>query len=660
MTTPTNPLPISRRRVLRGGALVTAGWLSGAFGWLSVSDKALAQAAAAAGGGLTNWAMKTLANKAGNYVADLVWGQVMDMFGLPSAKGGGESAKLDQISAQLEHINRTLETIQSTLEDLQGKLDVVSNQITTHMSEENFKTHVNALNRLWGSSSDNDVPSLGALLSATRAGEQADVAGFARVIDQEVQQHMNGVYDALATSAGTNRSLLEQWTNLLIAKLYRPKAPDYANLERAYELLESYFLQGLGAQLKGVALRAARFGYKSGLDPAAATAKARTAFLNSYREEAERFLWSTEHLVFALTSIQSDADIHNGPLRIFRRADVLTKGVDALLAGQGDNVAVLFSGTYGRILCRASDQVQPGSKPGSTRINGAEVPGTLSRHPSGIPWAEFGPPIDSYPVLLPPSKALLKIVRVRAPYMTFPQLSKTLPNESPRTLPMDCCVNTETFEATTQRSANAVPAAGYVDRSRLAKVPGLAMPAYKIESAGNGMRGSPAVTPGTTSGLKQTVSIQVRTPAGWAGEPAMKHSFRQPFFMMSEESRGEKLTLVVRGALMDFVTQAFDPMPQMNNNLTLSLDGDDGSSVPIFKSTGTPVDRWDRANGFTVTAAIENRVFVNAQAGVKYDLVSNIVTKMRAPDGRGTAVGITESLSLAVDLAIIRPLVGDF
>jgi hypothetical protein len=52
---------------------------------------------------------------------------------------------------------------------------------------------------------------------------------------------------------------------------------------------------------------------------------------------------------------------------------------------------------------------------------------------------------------------------------------------------------------------------------------------------------------------------------------------------------------------------------------------------------------------------------LNAQPGVKYDLVSSYLTKIRWPGGAAAPlVEIREALALTLDVGILRPLVGDF
>jgi hypothetical protein len=651
---------ISRRSILRGGILVTAGYATGTLGWFTSCGQAFAQAQL--GSSLASWAFNTLADHAKQKAGDMLWSTVMGFLGMGES---GDDPQLDKISSQLESINQTLLNLQESVKTLENDFKEGKEEIKAVTSGVAYKAHVDALDRLFGSSEDGpERVSLAGLLAAKRAGQPPNTKALVVAIDREAQKHIDGIYDTMAKPAvATNAPLLEQWANFLIAKLHRPQGqPDFERLVPAYAVLEGYFLQGLSAQLKGVALRAARLGLNGGADAASANSKARAAFMGTYREEADRFLWATERLVFALTSIHSDGDMANGPLEIFRRADVVTNGLGSILSGQTGDLQSLFSGTYGRVLCRATDPIEAGSKPGTVRINGGEQPGAMPRHFSGIAWPEFGPLSAGYLPLLPARQSQLKIVRVRRPFLPWPEPTRVLPAGSPMTTPANGYVDLTTFETTRQRSASTVNAGGYVDRRRVS--PGTTLPAavHTVDHAPDGMSAVEikALTPGRIAGLQgnppslELVSV-IKMRKAFSEDPSLEQTFRQPLFVVS---RDEQLTLVVHGYLFDLADESFDRMPETNNTLTLTFNGSDGSSVPIYTSTGSEVDVWPRAPGFSVSARIDNRVNVRVKPEVKYDLVAKFLTKVRVRIA--TVVGINERLKLSLDLGLIRPPVPDF
>ncbi len=646
---------VSRNGFLRRVAAAAAVGALGAPLFPGGTDPAVAQDLEVS---LATWALGTLGSHAKSYAGDQLWGGVMDALGLG---GGGGDPQLAQISAQLSTINQTLVTIEDNLTALKQQLNIAQNTITTHISEEPFKRHVNALNRLFGSADDQDTLSLGALINAARNGETVERTAFVQRIDATVQEHIDGIHDTMATTVAGDVSLLQQWADLLISQLHNPQGqPNIDGLPRAYALLESYFLQGLGAQLKGVALRAARFGLQPGTDAVAATARARAGFVATYRFEADRFVWATERLVFALASMQSMSDMMYGPIVILRRVDVLTNGMAALLAGQGDTLEALFGGTYGRIVCRAADRIEP-SRPGFVLIDGREYAGAVPAHASGVAWADFAPTDGSYPKLLAPEDSQVRIVRSRTAFMPYPRLSQSLTPDDPRTTPAHGMVDVATFESTFTATPTAVHAAGFVDTTHLRLYEPLPAASHTIDRSDQGLssqvvdmaqRGLGSF-PASVSSVSQAVLVNAEFQGG-SLQPVLKQTFRQPLFIAPTD---EQLTVFVHGYFFVTLVQAFDTMPEINEGITLTLQGSDGSSVALADSTGSPADVWQRANGFSASAPLASRPSIVTKPNVKYDLVSTYTTSARTGQDRSA---INERLSLNLEVAIVRPPLSSF
>jgi hypothetical protein len=626
--------------------------------------------------GISLWAMKNLsgrgsafAKKAGDLAFDRVLtqvgiptpdaalGEVLKLIGLGgSAAGSVESQKLDAIKLQLDAMNRTLLKVADRIADLQRQLDIAVQKIKVHVSEEDLKRHVNAIDRLFGASGRGTGPqaSLMSLMASAKQGQRVDVAAFRGAVDSNVQSHIDGIGDALTTKVGSNNSLLEQWAGLVVLQTPRegPVSDDERGkkLLQGYRLLESYFTQALGAQFKGLVLRAAAYGAAGVGD---GLGRARREFYETLRTELDLYLTCVERLMLCQLPYSASHLWPTG-MQILRRADVLNAGLLGAWNSQAADLQGLFGGSFGRILLEENDTVcagcfvAPGSQPGLVRVGGAQSPEVAASVPDvlvetrNVKWLlEAEPPYFK----VDPDPQRVRVVRIRQPIVRPggpPNMAGMAPTAPPPAnvnfwpiLPID-----PTSLDQASGPAPAVFRAGaYLDgrrvltgirfQSQLSGIPNkivqtaspfstFANEAYRTVTflrPGLGMPGTygPAYT------NKFTFRIELGRNLFRGGPFVFKQIARTPLCTTDEP---DKLALFVSGGISVVLagTVAGDPPCKIGQRVAISIVGDNGTSVPLYDSTRSPIDATDRPPDFKALAAIDAIAPFETERGVKYDL----------------------------------------
>ena len=632
---------ITRRGVLHGAAAAASLSSSIATLMLSWTD---ARAAGATDGALTLWAAKTLSGgaqkialqaeqtalanamaKAGIPGPTEVIGALLDQIGLGAPT---QRNLLAEIKQQLDVINDTLRVISGQITDLQKQLRTAELRINAHQSEEVVKQHVNALERLFGSSTTGvDRGSLIALVSGGMQGQRSDVSGFRRAVRDKVQIHIDGIADGLTTGFADNSPLLEQWTAIAVAQVpLDAKGSEKAQRDRVakgYRLLEGYFKQALGAQLKGVLLQAVA---AEGSTPQAALRTARANFFRTLDAELRLFRSCVERLVFS-TALYADTWIPE-PLFTLRRADVFVAGLRAVFNEGAADAQSQFGGVFGHVLVREGD-TSPGSREGMLRIGGAEVSATAGDwiETRNIKWASQQP--NAYPTV-DPSGEKFQVIRTRAPAPRpgFQALPGSPPNSQPPAN-VKWFVNYPIDLVTLEQGGgpSSVFASAYVDASRTLTGPPR-MPAGSLNWPNKVDRSpvnviDPRVerSPDFLRMGKKNGPVYVNTftlafeTARMYIETLTLQIAKTPLFTIEDDG---KVVLLVTGSLSPGVVPA--NAPHFNHRVRFFVRGTAGTEVAFYDS-GAALDKLDRGPNATAIAPFERLAEIPAKAGERYDLV---------------------------------------
>jgi hypothetical protein len=640
---------LSRRRLL-GGASALAAVTLASPSFLEWS--ACAAEAAEEGGDLTLWAMKNLTGKTKNFAMqaagtalnntmakigiptpDMALEEVLGLIGIPSSSPNAEvNRKLDEIKQQLDAMNRTVEAIGGRISNLQQQLGIAVLRIDAHVSEESYKPHVNALEHLFGlPQSYSGQPSLMSLMATASRGQRADGDAFRATIESTVQNHIVRIADALTTTVGQDVGLLEQWTTLLVAQI-PPEGTSEDNerrdkLRTGYRLLESYFKQALGAQLKGVTLRVAALGHT---DPASALRRAREDFRDILHVELEMFLWCVERMVFSVAPYVAGSWQDN--LFLLRRADMLVTGLRAVWDDKEGSLQELFGGTFGRILVPDEGDcddcvVIPDLEKGTVRIvaTGTAVEGVLAEKSVAtrtVRWAENG---DGAYSLVHPAPQRVKIVRTRSP--AGRQVGVVPRIASGQALPI-FPIDLTTLEQFGGPAT--VFAAAYVDGTRALtepKAPPITPLNFDSPSFADIIERQSERTP---TGYVNSFTFVIDNPKLYSFyrvpvELSAQYSARTPLFMVKSR---DKLAVLVSGSFMIGMPN-FMNGPQVNQRVAIFVTSSRGMKIPVFDSTGSYLDSWERNPNGTPIVPVYGIFPIEAEADTRYDLLIEFLPRYR-------------------------------
>jgi len=693
---------VSRRSLLRASATAAVASALAAPTLLSRTD---AFAAANPGeGNLGLWAMKNFKGgaqqaaieagkevysralaKAGIPTPEAIFGNLLDEMGLPSASAdpnAGIHQRLDAIQQQLETVNRTLDVIQDRIRDLERQLGIAVLKINVHTSEEELKRHVNDLDRLFGKNgrSHGTRVSLVSLVANAMQGRASNIAAFRSAVENDVQVSIDGISDVLTVKVAGNGGLLEQWTGLLAAQI----PPDGKSTEKqqrerlvqSYRLLETYFKEALGAQLKGVLMRAAA-SRSSSAD--AALRSARADFQDTLENELDLFLSNVERLVFSAVPYAGSWLPH--PLAVLRRADLFVAGLRAAWSEQGGSLQSLFGGNFGRLLVSETDicdsgncYVARGSRPGMHRVGGPNGSDVLAALPGvrvqtrNVKWLDNaeGP----YPTV-DPAPQYVRIVRLRT--TANPMRMPDIPGRPAGSQPPDVKqyisfpIDLVTLEQVTGADATPIFAGVYVDGSRvLTGPPGRAVAAQSNEIKPAAFTELTDQQVGRTEGFldarKASAPVYVNKftlvlksahgikflPDTVDGQPGvLRQTTRTPLFKTQEDA---KLALLVSGSL-SLITSNYMNGPQCNHRLILSITGTLGAKVLVYDSAGSVLDIWERQASGNPIASFDQVTPLEAKANEQYDLSIEFITTYRGVVGRNDLF-IRERVELALDAVV--------
>lgn len=634
----------------------------------------------------SNQAFQGLLDQVGIPTPDAAIGEILNMIGLGGSSGPSpEAQKLDAIKQQLDAMGRTLDHLEQRIDDLQRQLDITAQLVNSHTTTEFLREPVNALDRLFGSSySSPGHASLMALLGSAKLGRRVNIAAFRSTIESEVQPRIDRITDLLTTTVASNKSLLEQWTSVLVLQMPRDGTSSEERqgrqLVHSYRLLESYFTQALAAQMKGVILRAAAYGASGEADP---MGRARADFEDALRSELDTYQWCVERLVLSQKMYVSEHDWF-GPMDVIRRAAILDAVLFGPWNGQSSDLQELFGGTFGRVLLSLNETVEPGSRSGTVRLGsepGTEIPGVLSDRTvetRGVMWLpEFEQEyqkIDPRPHRVRVLRTHQPVVRPGGPPILAGMSQSSLVPRGVKFWPI-IPIDPVTFRQADRGGPITVHAGVYLDGRRVLTGPKaqpqrsgvpntITQEVYFSELVDREVsRGPNFLRPGMTLGFgpaytnKFTLRTNPKRFAGFMLGGSLQQSARMPLCMSGDPEGRDKLVLLVSGgAILRLLQPMYAEMPcRIEQRVKIAILADNGTRIPVYDSAGSSFGRPDRPVGLSELVSFTRIVPFDAEPQVKYDLLIEFLSAVTPLEHNWYGMSLNERVELSLgEVAIQR------
>jgi hypothetical protein len=632
-------------------------------------------------GSVMEWAVTSLGKMALGKAGEYAFTEVLALVGHPSSDKQ-ILAKLDQISHQLDSISKAVQGLQVQIAGLQTQLNIDKLEIEQHISTEAAKEPFGALEQLFGTPFSRD----NSLMALAKGQGQTNVQAFRQRVETDVQPAIDKLHNALVTTFASDKSLLQQWTDLLILKLQitASERDNFAGvrlqqqLKSSWQLLLSYFMQALTAQLKGVAMKAAVYEMDS---KGNGHSRAMREFRSTLEDELDLFTWCLERLFFSQMPLNS------------RRGDLWSLAMEGLLsadllnftfAEMYRNSPSLFQRpvAFGRILCLPSTPVDFGGHRGHIRFGGQEILsyGSMSQRPCGLSTVVWRPSDTPFGQIASTANSSVTLLRTKFPggsdqkppgwiglrkwdYVTneaFPDCAFLAGKFSPSKWMLTAGEGFDLDDPSPQMNVSF-----YVDFSRVHSVPIVAGEAWTRkpeELSGSGShlqlssvqesRGPHILADSNPPPYSKSFTAIISSPA-FGASATMDQTTQAALFVCESD---EKLLVAIDLQLSTSAYADYQPQEGMrfNTNLLLTIVGDDGSSVLAYDSDTYGYRTWEYTSPYAFNRAFpcSFHTKITARRGVHYSLSIRFVTNMSADHSKSTTY--QETIAARVAAQILR------